>query len=165
MASDRHNRALAFSAVDVWTAGADVGTMLTGLSVLTATIVWVRKQWSGWQQERAQTSHRNWHGYIMLEGVDDWYVRLADDPQTPTGRVVLDVMRSPDGEPDPQMAYSMRTVITRDGMLSRAPNPAEFAFLKAQRQARRDTGFPVGINETEQGIFTRPLRRLARQSR
>jgi hypothetical protein len=151
--------------MDVWTAGADVGTMLTGLSVLTATMVWVRKQWAARQQERALTRHRNWHGYVMTGNLNDWYVRLADDPQTSTGRVVLDVLRTPDGEPDPQMAASMRTVISRDEMLARVPNPAEYEWLKAQEKARRDTGFPVGVNETEQGILARPLRRLARQRR
>ena len=30
--------------MDGWTIGTDVATMLTGLSVLTATVVWVRKQ-------------------------------------------------------------------------------------------------------------------------
>jgi hypothetical protein len=68
--------------------------MLIGLSVLTATIVWVRKQWAGWRQERAQTSHRTWHGYVMNGKLNDWYVRLVDDPQTATGRVVLDVLHT-----------------------------------------------------------------------
>ena len=57
------------------------------------------------------------------------------------------------------------TLPGRDGMLARVPNPAEYEWLKAQEKARRDTGFPVGINEAEQGIFARPLRRLARQRR
>jgi hypothetical protein len=161
---DRRNWALAFCSMDAWTAGTDIATMLTGLSVLTATIVWVRKQWVGWRQERAQTRHRNWHGYVMTGTLNDWYVRLVDDPQAVTGRVVLDVLRTSDGEPDPQMAASMRTVISRDGMLARVPNPAEFEWLKAQEKARRDTGFPVGVNEGEQGAwpFTRALRRLSR---
>jgi hypothetical protein len=151
--------------MDFLSAGADLGTMLGGLSVLVATIVWTRKQWSDWRQQRALTSHRNWHGYIMTGTLNDWYVRLADDDQqTYSGRVVLDVLRTADGEPDPQMASSMRTMIERDGMLARVPNPAEWAWLKAQEKARRDTGFPVGVNEeAEQGIFTRPLRRLTRR--
>ncbi len=66
--------------MDGWTIAADIATMLTGLSVLTATIVWVRKQYGEWRQRQAQTSLRNWHGYNMLEAVDTWYVRLAEDP-------------------------------------------------------------------------------------
>jgi hypothetical protein len=73
---------------------------------------------------------------------DTWYVRLIDEPETPTGRVVLEVLRSPDGDPDAQLAYGMRTVITRAGMLSRAPTPEEFAFLKAMRKER---GYGKGL--------------------
>lgn len=108
--------------MDGWTIGADVAAMITSLSVLTATITWVIGRWCAWRQEQAQTSQRNWHGYIMLEAVDTWYVRLADDPQTPTGRVALDVLTSPNGEPDAGLTYSMRVNIERDGMLSRT-NP------------------------------------------
>jgi hypothetical protein len=58
--------------------------------------------------------------------------------------VVLDVLTSPDGEPDAGLAYSMRVNIERDGMLSRAPTPEEYDFLKAQRKERGyGKGFPV----------------------
>jgi hypothetical protein len=128
--------------MDGWTIGADVAAMITSLSVLTATITWVSGRRRAWRQERAQTTLRNWHGYIMLEAVDTWYVRLADDPQTPTGQVVLEVLTSRDGEPDAGLAHSMRVNIERDGMLSRAPTPDEFDFLKAQRKER---GYGKGI--------------------
>jgi len=55
--------------------------MLTGLSVLTATIVWTRTQWRDRSQRKADTALRNWHGYVMPEGISDWYVRLAEDPR------------------------------------------------------------------------------------
>jgi len=42
----------------------------------------------------------------------------------------------------------MRTVIDRDGMLSRAPTPEEYDFLRAQWKNRRKTGFPVGSDPT-----------------
>jgi hypothetical protein len=129
--------------MDGWTIGADVGGMLTGLSVLTATIVWTRTQWRDRQQRKAATAHRNWHGYVMPEGINDWYVRLAEDPKTLTARVVLDVVGR-DGEPDAAMAASMRQIIGQDGMLARAPTPQEYDFLIAQRKERGyGKGFPV----------------------
>jgi hypothetical protein len=39
---------------------------------------------------------------------------------------------------------NMRTIVGKDRMLCQAPTPEEFAFLVAQRAARKDTGFPVG---------------------
>jgi hypothetical protein len=79
--------------MDGWTIGADVGAMLTGLSVLTATIVWTRTQWRDWRDRRAQLRLRNWHGYIMADTINEWHVRLAEEPKTTTGRLVL---RTPD---------------------------------------------------------------------
>lgn len=118
--------------------------MLTGPSVLTATIVWVRKQWAELSEQRAVRQRRNWHGYIMLEGVDTWYVRLAKQPDPSSGTVVLEVLREKDGEPDRMLAQGMRINIERDGMLSRSPTPAEFDFLKDMRKERGyGKGFPV----------------------
>jgi hypothetical protein len=133
--------------MDGWTIGADVAAMLTSLSVVTATITWVGGRWRNLRQERAQARLRNWHAYVAPERINEWYVRLADDPGTPTGRVVLDVLSSQDGDPDAGLAYSMRTVVTSDGMLSRAPTPEEYEFLKAQRKARHQTGFPIGSGQ------------------
>jgi hypothetical protein len=115
--------------MDLMTYGADVATMLGGLSVLIATIIWVRSQWQGWQQEKAQTQARNWNGFIMANGINDWYVRLVDDPKTPTAVVPVEIVDR-NGNPDPQMAYGLRQVIINDGMLARVPTPREFAFLK-----------------------------------
>jgi len=129
--------------MDALTAGADIGAMLTGLSVLTATIVWTRNQWEQIQQRRAETRLRNWHGYIMTNGIDTWYARLAEEPESPTARVVLEITGR-DGTPDDMLAYNVRQVVLRDGMLSRSPTPAELDFLMAlQKERGYGTGFPV----------------------
>ena len=130
--------------MDALTAGADIATMVTALTVVTALYVWGRNQWHGWQQQKAAIARRTWHGYITLEGVDTWYVRLAEDPDSPSGRVVLEVLNGKNGDPDPMLAHGMRQVIIRDGMLSRSPTPEEFEFLKVQRKERGyGKGFPV----------------------
>ncbi len=36
--------------MDVMTTGADIATMLTGLSAVTAAYLWTRSQWNGWRQ-------------------------------------------------------------------------------------------------------------------
>jgi hypothetical protein len=41
-----------------------------------------------------------------LEAVDTWYVRLSEQPDLPSGRVVLEVLRTKDGEPDSQLAQA-----------------------------------------------------------
>ena len=129
--------------MDGWAIGADVAGMLAGLSVLTATIVWTRTQWRDRQHRKAVTANRNWHGYVVPEGINDWYVRLAEDPKSLTARVVLDVVGR-DGEPDAAMAASMRQIIQQDGMLARVPTPEEYDFLMAQRKERGyGNGFPV----------------------
>lgn len=122
--------------MDVWTAGADIGTMLTGLSAVTAAYVWTRGQLRDRQARRAALAARNWHGYIELGGINSWYVRLAEDPETPTARVVLDVTDR-DGNPDEHWAHNMRQTITEDKMLARAPTPEEHDFLAALRKERR----------------------------
>jgi hypothetical protein len=129
--------------MDGWTIGADVGAMLTGLSVLTATIVWTRTQWRDRQQRKAATAYRNWHGYIEPGGIDSWYVRLAEDPPDVTARVVIEVLNR-DGEPDGARAHDLRESVKGDGMLARVPTPEEYDFLTAQRKERGyGKGFPV----------------------
>lgn len=130
--------------MDNWTLGADVATMLTGVSALTAAVVWIRGQWRGWQQEKAARSYRSWHGFIMLGTIDTWYVRLAEKPDGPSGRVVLDVLDRDGGEPDAALAHSVRQRILADRMLSRSPTPGEYDFLKDQHSERGyGEGFPV----------------------
>jgi hypothetical protein len=133
--------------MDGWTIGADIGAMLTGLSVLTATIVWTRTQWRDWRYRKAQVNQQNWHGYIMLGMISDWSVRLAEDPQEATARVVLDVLDNR-GNPDINGAQNLGQRIASDGMIARVPTPEEYAFLKALHKERRyGQGFPVGISE------------------
>jgi hypothetical protein len=120
--------------------GADVGTMVTGLSALTAAVLWTRNQVGGWKAARDARRQRNWHGYIILEGLDTWYVRLINQSEAPAERVVLDVV-NPDGTPNPQMAHGMRIRVQGDGMLSRSPTPAEFDFL---RDMRKERGYGLG---------------------
>jgi hypothetical protein len=126
-----------------WTIGADIGAMLTGLSVLTATIVWTRNQWEQLQQRRAETQRRNWHGYIGLSGISDWFVQLAEEPQEPDARVVLRVTRR-DGTPDTNGADSLRQHVVQDGLLCRVPSPAEYDFLKdLHKKHGYGSGVPV----------------------
>jgi hypothetical protein len=58
--------------------------MLTGLSAVTAAATWLTSRYRAWRQEKNRTRARNRHGFIMTNGIDDWYVRLIDDPQTLT---------------------------------------------------------------------------------
>jgi hypothetical protein len=115
--------------MDGWTIGSDVATMLTGLSAVTAAATWLISRYRSWRQERDRTRARNWHGFIMTNGISDWYVRLVDDPNTPTAVVPLEVINR-NGEPDPQMAYGLHNTVISDGMLARVPTEQEFAFLK-----------------------------------
>jgi hypothetical protein len=136
-----------FPTMDAMTAGADIGAMLTGLSAVTAAYVWTRSQWNGWRQQRLARNRRTWHGYVALEGVDTWYVRVAADADRQAGQVVLEVLNGEDGTPDEMLAQGMRIVTGRDGMLSRSPTPEEFEFLKDLRKERAyGKGFPVRLS-------------------
>jgi hypothetical protein len=123
------------SPVDPLTIGADVATMAGGLSVVTATSVWTLKQWREYRQRRAAAQERNWHGYINPGTINEWDVRLAEDPGEATGRVVLEVLGS-DGEPHPNQADNMRQAVLRHGKLARTPTPEEWAFLVHLRKER-----------------------------
>ena len=127
-----------------WEIGADIGAMITGLSALTAVATWFIGRSREWRQDRAQRRLRNYHAYLAPDRHSEWWVRVVDDPQTPTATVVLEVLDSDGGQPSPQLAYSLRTIVDKDRTLCQAPTPEEFAFLLAQRAARKDTGFPVG---------------------
>jgi len=128
--------------MDVLTAGADIGAMLTGASAVTATYVWTRNQLLGWRERKAASRERNWHGYIMTNGIDDWFVRLAEEPDGATSRVILDVVNR-QGQPDANGADRMRQHVLDDGMLCRVPTPAERDFLNAVYAERSDSGAPV----------------------
>ncbi|ACU76141.1 hypothetical protein Caci_7312 [Catenulispora acidiphila DSM 44928] len=122
------------------TDGSDVATMATGLSAVTAAFVWTNAQLRGWKQERAAMRRRNWHGYIELGMIDTWGVRLVEQPDEPTARVVLEVVTS-DGTPDDHMAHTMHQRVKQDGWLSRSPTPTEYEFLK---HLYRERGYGKG---------------------
>jgi hypothetical protein len=113
--------------------GADIGTMATGLAALTAAVAWVRNQWDGWQEQRRERRRRNWHGYIDVGGINTVPVRLAEPPGTAGAVVTVEVLREPGGGPDEQLAAGLRTVVIRDGFLSRPPTTGELEFLKYLR--------------------------------
>lgn len=122
--------------------GSDVGTMATGLSALTAAVVWTRARYREYREAKGARAARNWNGYIITEGIDTWYVRLVED--TYSERVVLDVVDQ-DGAPNPQMAHGMRLRIKGDGMLSRSPTQEQWNFLRDIRKARLGPGggYPI----------------------
>jgi hypothetical protein len=115
--------------MDGWTIGTDIATMLTGLSAVTAAATWLTSRYRGWRVEKNRTRARNWNGFIMTNGINDWYVRLVDDPKTPTAVVPLEIVDRY-GNPDPAMAHGLRQIVKQDGMLARAPTEREFALLK-----------------------------------
>jgi hypothetical protein len=122
--------------------GANYATMATGLSALSAAFVWIRKQLDERRARLAATKARNWSGYIEPTGINDWFVRLTEEPPAPDGRITLQVVTR-DGEPDPQMAEGLRRIVERDGRLARAPSEGEMTWLVSQRMERSRTGFPV----------------------
>src|SRR5215468_4147641 len=113
-----------------WATAADVATVLTGLSALTAAAVWLQSQWREWRIRRAETSLRSWHGYIEPAGISTWRVQLveAEIPQVPSARVVLEVVDEHGSPAKDNQAYNLRQCIDRDGMLARVPTPAEQTF-------------------------------------
>lgn len=137
--------------MNLMTDGTGIATMLGGLSVLTATSVWVRGQWRQRQEQKAVTRSRNWSGYIDRGGINEWYVRLVEDPKTVTSTVVLEVVDSK-GEPHGGRAHDLRERIKRDGQVARVPTPEEYDFLKyLQKKRGYGKGFPVG--QEEQSAF------------
>jgi hypothetical protein len=129
--------------MDGLTTGADVATMAGGLSVVTATIIWGKKQWREYQERRAMIQRRNWNGYVEPGGINEWNVRLVETPDEPSGRVVLEVVDEK-GRPHGSQAQNMRTVIERDGKLARVPTPEQWAFLVDLRKRRiRSEAYPI----------------------
>jgi len=130
--------------MDAYTAGADVATMATGLSVLTATIVWTRRQYREWRERKAERERRGWQDYINPHSVNSWDLRLVVDPEEPTALVVLEVLNEAGGKPHPQLAQNMRQRVLMDGQLSRSPSPAERDFLiKLYSKRKAAGGFEV----------------------
>jgi hypothetical protein len=129
-----------------WDYGADIATMATGLSALTAAGVWTAGRWRAWRNQAAEKKHHVWNtGYIMNGLIQSWFVRLAADdaPDGRTGRVVLEVLREAGGESDPQMVDTFRAQVRTGGRLVMPPTAEQEAFLKELERARRHKGFPV----------------------
>jgi hypothetical protein len=126
-----------------WTStGADIAEMASGLSIVVGVTVWIRRQVQNWKQQRAVERERNWHGFIDLGMLDTWYVRLVEVPDSPTARVMLDVINR-DGSLNEQHAYSVRQIISSDGRLSRSPTVAEYDFLQ---YLHKKNGYGKGIS-------------------
>ena len=127
--------------MDVLTTGADIATMATGLSAVTAAYVWITGRLRSWRQEKAAIAERNWRGYITPGGINGWDVRLAEDPGSPTSRVVLEVL----GNNAENWADNLRQTVLRDGKLSRSPTVEEWDFLRyLYRERGYGKGLPIG---------------------
>ena len=125
-------------------AGAQIGTMATGLSAATAAIVWGRRQYQERREAKAARAYRCWNGFIIQEGVFTGFVRLVPNQDAPPERVTLDVV-NPDGSPNQNMAHALRLCIESDGLLSRSPSVDQQAFLTDLRRKRfgTATGYPI----------------------
>ena len=133
--------------MDPLTIGADIGAMIVGVPVVAAGFDWLRRGRAARKRRKAATERRNWQGYIHPGGISDWRVRLAEDPQTVTARVVLEVIDR-NGKPDGSWAHDLRETINRDGMLARVPTQDEYDFLRYLYKERGyGTGFPVGSQD------------------
>jgi len=127
--------------MDALTAGADIATIATGLSAVTAAYVWIMGRARDRRQQKAAIAERNWRGYINPGGINGWDVRLAEDPDVPTSRVVLEVL----GNNAENWADNLRQTILRDGKLSRSPTVEEWDFLKyLYRKHGYGKGLPIG---------------------
>jgi len=130
--------------MDPLTIGADIGAMIVGVPVVAGGILWLTRWRAARKQRKAARELRNWHGYIPINGVSDWRVRLVEDPQSLSARVVLEVVDR-DGKPDPSWAHDLRETIKRDGMIARVPTPEEYDFLRYLHKERGyGKGLPVG---------------------
>jgi hypothetical protein len=126
--------------------GAQIGTMLTGLSAVTAAFVWTRNQARDWELAKATRSYRYWNGFVVQGGVFTGFVRLVPNSKdAPPEGVTLDVI-NPNGSPNENMAHGLRQVIESDGMISRSPSVEQQAFLDDLRRNRfgmGGAGYPV----------------------
>ncbi|MFE3173123.1 hypothetical protein ACFXPA_24410 [Amycolatopsis sp. NPDC059090] len=125
--------------------GAWIATILGGGSVVAAVVVWIRNQFRRRRELQSARRHRDWHGYIHVGMLSSWHVRVADAPETPTGRIVLAVLDGPDGAPDVNRAHSMRVQVARDGMLARVPSPEQYEFLASLHRNRGNGNDPQGF--------------------
>jgi hypothetical protein len=133
--------------MDLLTIGADIAVMIVGVPVVAAGILWLTRWRAARKRLKAARELRNWHGYINPHGVSNWYVRLVEDPQRLTARVVLEVIDR-NGDPDEGWAHDLRETIKRDGMIARVPTPEEYDFLRYLYKERGyGKGLPVGSHD------------------
>ena len=131
--------------MDALTAGADIATMATGLAAVTAAYVWIMGRIRDRREHKAAVAERNWRGYINPGGINGWDVRLAEDPGSPTPRVVLEVL----GNNAENWADNLRQTVLRDGKLSRSPTVEEWDFLRyLYRERGYGKGLPIGYPDS-----------------
>ena len=121
--------------------GADLAVIVTATPILSGIWVKILRVRDKRQERKEAIQSHNWN-FIAPETINDWFVRLTEEPATPEAKVVLEVTRS-NGLPDEQMAENLRTVVRRDGRLARAPSQAEMDHLIAQRMQRFNSGNAV----------------------
>lgn len=71
------------------------------------------------QNRKAEMQSRNWN-FIAPETINDWFVRLSEEPPTPEAKVVLQVTRS-DGSADERMAENMHVTPSSTRSATRTP--------------------------------------------
>jgi hypothetical protein len=98
-----------------------------------------------YRQLRADKQDRNWHGYIESGTINEWNVRLVEEPDEATAFVLVEVLDM-NGRPHANQADNMRQVILREGKLARTPTLDESAFLVRLRKERRVAG-SAGIDD------------------
>lgn len=125
---------------------ADIATIVVGVSALTSVILWGQLRWSTWRKARDARRFRNWSGYIAVDGIDFWYVRLVGEPEEwPSAKLTLEAVDRDGTTPNPNLANSLRRRVQIDGHLSRAPTPAQADFLFDLHKSRYKSpgGYPV----------------------
>lgn len=113
----------------------DAASIVTATGGIIATSIWAKGKLLNRKQQKAITQRRNWHGYIEPAGINTWFVKLLEEPDRPSARVVLEVIDGK-GQPDEMGGQGFRQRVIGDGMLSRSPTPAELEFLMALRKER-----------------------------
>lgn len=112
------------------TIGADVATMATGLAAVIAAVPWTVRQVASWRAEHRQRKRRDWHGNVGAGSVSTWDVRLADPTTSTDAAVTVEILKTPNGPPDPARADDFRKLIEHEHRLSRQPTTHELDLLR-----------------------------------
>jgi len=126
--------------VSNWSRAADAATDAAGQTVLLALAVWVWNQHRARRGEKERTTLRDWEGYVTVGGVTAWRVRVAERPDEPSARVMLEVLDDDGTEPDPNKTHTLRQQLEADRMLAKVPSPEQYEFLKTLTRKRRKPG-------------------------